>query len=186
MNDNEFITSVRKTLTEATDTVQEIVKKAAEIDAKINSGEYTQKKIDELMFEKHNVKRELEEAKKSGLNAAKAIVKAYREEIERADQLSPAEITDDVKLLSVGVPLRKRDIDGMLERNAGNRTMTQIILRYANDHNIDVEARYIDTHNHAQSVEQVNNVLGYYEKWMDRGNAYEMIGKFFPDGCLNG
>ncbi len=179
MNDQTFVNAVVDALKEATDNVQTLAKKRDEIDAEIKSGKYSRAGVSELMDKAWSIKREIQAAKDSGFAAARAIIADYKAEIEREDQLNPADLTDDIKLLSMGVPLLKRDIMGLLERNAGNRTMTQIILRYAKEHDIDTGMIYHNTADHARAVEQYWNILPYYEKWMDTDRAYDMLNKFF-------
>jgi len=179
MNDVTFSAAVVDSLTETTDKVQGLVKKAAEIDTEIKSGKYSPAGVTELRNRAYSIRREIDTAKEAGFTAARAIVNGYAAEIEKADRLDPAEITDDVKLLTAGVPLLKRDIIGMLERNADNRTMTQVILRYAKEHNIEVGAAYVDTSEHARNVENVNGIISIYERWIDKDNAYEMLKKMF-------
>ena len=46
------------------------------------------------------------------------------------------ELTEDAKLLGVGVTLSAEDIAAMFDRNAGNPTMEHLICRYADQHGI--------------------------------------------------
>ena len=62
---------------------------------------------------------------------------SYIAELRDEDELDPTKLTDDVRLLNSGVKMTSRDIKAMLKRNSDNRTMLQVILRYADEHNIE-------------------------------------------------
>jgi len=68
----------------------------------------------------------------------------------------------------------------MLKRNATNRTMVQIIMRYANEHNIDTgSVYYIAGQEERQTAQNLETILFYYKNWIDKPEAKKMLDKFF-------
>ena len=72
------------------------------------------------------------------------------------------------------------EIANILKRNAGNRTMTQIVLRYAKEHNIDTGGTYyIGGQQEEETARGLDTIISYYAKWIDKPNAKDMLTKFF-------
>ena len=101
--------------------------------------------------------------------------------MQRLDALNPAELTDDFKLLNGGVTLNAQDVRFMLERNTKNCTMSQAILRYAKEHDIDVQGvSYID---HAEEINNAKSIPGtvalYVDRWMHTADAMNILKQMF-------
>lgn len=179
--DENIIQTVYETLDARTDDIIGMGVACKEIEKKINSGRYSQKTIDNELTPKLNeLQDSYEKACINALDEAKSLVSKFREDNARANQLNPAELTDDVKLLQSGIILKPRDIEGMLERNVGNRTMTQVILRYAEENKIALgRTYYTGGQEEEETARSLDNILYYYARWINKPNAKEMLNKFF-------
>lgn len=146
----------------------------------IKSGRFTQQALrDELYPKRDSLNREIDGAKREAIDAARKMIAEYREENQRAQRLDPAELTDDVKLMQPGIKLLRRDIEAILERNANNRTMTQLALRYAKDNGIDMGGTmYTGGSVEEATAQKLENVLFYFEKYLGRKDAIQMLDRF--------
>lgn len=179
--DNNITQTVYETLDSCTDDIIGMGVACKQIEEKINSGRYSQKTIDnELKPELETMKKKHRKACDDALNEARSLISQFREDNAKANQLNPSELTDDVKLLQSGIVLKPRDIEGMLERNADNRTMTQIILRYAQENKIDTGHNYfIGGQQEEETARSLDNIIYYYKNWIDKPNAKRMLDRFF-------
>ena len=179
--DNNITQTVYETLDAKTDDIIGMGVACKQIEEKINSGRYSQKTIDnELKPKLQAMQNNQREACKNALDEARSLISQFREDNAKANQLNPAELTDDVKLLQSGIILKPRDIEGMLERNASNRTMTQIILRYAEENKIGIDRTYyIGGQEEEETAKALDNVIYYYKNWIDKPNAKAMLNRFF-------
>lgn len=108
-----------------------------------NDSKYTPKYIhDELMPKIGKIKREMADRKAMAHDRIQSMCDGYITELMDEDELDPSKLTDDVRLLNSGVKLNQRDIKAMLKRNSENRTMTQLILRFADEHGIETDGTY--------------------------------------------
>lgn len=179
----DMINNVYNTLKTST---AELHKKIAEYNALkekeksgIYSREYLEKNVRPKMAE---LKREIERDKAAAISGAKGIVAAYQDELRDKDNLHPEDITEDAKLFTAGIKLKRRDIEAILARNQDNATMTQIALRYAEENGVDLgrDKKYYYGHQaEIQEAEGVTGAVSYYDRWIDKPNAGEMLNKFF-------
>ena len=178
---DNIVQNVYDALKADTEDIGKIVVRRDELEDAIKSGKYTPQALrDEIYPERDNLRGQVAGKREAAINKAKGLVQQYRQEAADLDNLDPAELTDDVKLLQTGVALLPRDIQGILERNKGNRTMTQIVLRYAQEHNIDVGGlTYVGGQQEKQTADNLDTLIDYYSRWIDKRNAGEMLDKFF-------
>lgn len=108
---------------------------------------------------------------------AKKMCDAYSVEIEAADALNPAEMTDDVKLLNCGVALSENDLRQIATRNQSNSTMCKLVMRYAQQHNMNIGMQYVGFTAERDAVSNLRAVTDtlfqpekytYIEKTFDR------------------
>lgn len=123
----DVVTDLENRTTELAPTVADVAK----LEADLKSNRYSAQAIKEEIMPKLDAARnKIKAAKDEANKAVAAMVNAYITDLQRLDALNPAELTDDFKLLNGGVTLNAQDIQFMLERNAKNRSMAQLILRY--------------------------------------------------------
>lgn len=94
---------------------------------------------DELMPKIGKIKREMADRKAMAHDRIQSMCDGYITELMDEDELDPSKLTDDLRLLNSGVTLTQRDIKSMLNRNSDNRTMIQLILRFADQHGIETD-----------------------------------------------
>lgn len=166
------------------DSTEKIVKAATErdaLEAKIKEGRYSSQALRDEIYPRADVLRaRVRDDITDALATAHGLVKEYEADIATMNDLDPAEITDDIKLLQAGVPLLPNDIKAILRRNSTNRTMTQIALRYAQEHNIDTGGTfYIGGEAERETAKNLHNMIDLYAKYLDRQDGPEMLDRFF-------
>lgn len=158
---NRISAEVRRCLDEAERMRQHMMHLEEQARDNKYSAEYKQIFAEQARQERKNIERITEDGKK----ACRAICEEYAAELRDVDALRGADINDDMKLLQCGLNLSQNDIRAMLNRNSSNRTMTQLILRYAEDNGIDSGVRYIGN---KPKIDKVNSAMSAVEvalKW---------------------
>lgn len=163
--EENIMSSIVSDLEARTNELAPIIEKAAKLDADIKSGRYSQTTIkDDLLPARDEVRAQIRNAQEAAKQAVVEKINAHITDLERLDALDPAELTDDCKLLSSGIPLNESDIRFMLERNAKNRSMSQIIIRYAREHDIKCDAAYLD---HSEAIRNARAFPALANRWID-------------------
>ena len=174
----DVVTDLETRTTELAPTVADVAK----LEADLKSNRYSAQAIKEEIMPKLDAARnKIKAAKDEANKAVAAMVNTYITDLQRLDALNLAELTDDFKLLNGGVTLNAQDIQFMLERNAKNRSMAQLILRYAKEHDIDVQGvSYID---HSAEINNAKNIPGtvalFVDHWMHTADAMNMLKQMF-------
>ena len=172
--------TVYNALEARTDEIAKVVTEREALTEKINSNRYTTEVLNREMYpKKEELTRKLRSMSYEALQEAKNLIEEYKAEVQKKNDLNPEEITDDIKLLQPGIVLTARDIIGIVERNKGNKTMEQIAIRYAQEHKIETGLYYHGMAEEMQTAKNIEGLLIYYERWIDKPNAKEMLRKFF-------
>lgn len=181
--DNNIFQTVFDSLEADTTELDKLRTEYAALEAKIKEGRYSDQTLAKEIYPKRDaLRRQISDSSARAIEKAKGIVNQYRQEAERLDDLDPAAITDDIKLLQAGIPLLPRDINAILERNKGNRTMTQLALRYAEEHGVEVNVHYVGGQAEKENADSLDGIISYYARWIDKDNAHNMLRKFFNVG----
>lgn len=131
--------SVVDLLNERADAVGKLVVKRDELERDIKSGRFSAAAVAEMQNKLMDVRVGISQAKDETRRAVAQLVNQHVAELVKADALNPDELNEaDMKLLNSGLPLTKRDLSVMLERNQDNATMTQTVLRWARAHDVDM------------------------------------------------
>ena len=164
-----------------TDMVEMLVKEHEKIAEKIKSGKYSADYVaKQLSPADVEIRAKITEAKRSAISGAMEIVEAYEDTLRTADDLNPADITDDAKLFHVGVKLTVRDVEAILSRNKDNATMTQLALRYAEEHGIKVGKVFTSSYEKKKNeIEGLKYAIESYGKWIDTKDAKVVLNKYF-------
>lgn len=179
-----FAVKVYQNLRHSAEELRPKKQEIQELLGEIDSGRYSQKAIKEnLKPTADAMKIALEKAGHDAIQRAKALVDQHRADVEASESLDPAELNDDMKLLSTGL-LRANDIETLLSRNADNRTMSVLIQRYAQDHGIEISqearTRLGTEHNAAlEEISAVKTAVEAFEKWICEKDAIRILNKFF-------
>lgn len=175
-----IVSDVYDVLRERTREANQVREELTAVEEKIDSEKYSKLGVSELQLERNALKQKINGICNSALIESNKIVSDYQEQLRNEDCLNPSELTDDVRLLSAGIPLLPRDVKAILERNKNNRTMTQLALRYAKEHDLDIGAQYIGNQEKIEAAEGVNYAANVYTShWMKTDMAEEMLDKLF-------
>ena len=178
--ENNITETIYRTLETRTDEIMETVNQRNELIDAIKSGKYSRQETEKMNRQRDTLRQKINADVDRAFKETQGILNQYRTEVANMNRLDPAELTDDVKLLSDGIILNARDIEGMLERNSENRTMVQIILRFAKEHNIDIgRTYYIAGQEEQKLANSLEEIARLYQKWMSKSNGKEMLDKFF-------
>lgn len=179
--DNNIARTVYDTLATHTEEIGRLVAERDALDAKIKSGRYSEDTVTKDFLPKWRELRDRAvDATDEAIKEALSLVDQYRQDVAKINNLDPAELTDDLKLLQPGITLLPGDIQGILKRNSDNRTMTQIVLRYAQEHNIDTGGViFVGGQQEREGADNLAATVQYFRKWMGQPNAREMLDKFF-------
>jgi hypothetical protein len=173
----DFYNQINNVTKNGLKTLQELSAQIVNIREKIESGKYSNGYVrTELIPQKDSLKRQMEDVRYKTNTEVQKICAEYTDELRAQDDLDPSLLTDDVKLLKAGVKLTKRDITAMLNRNAGNHTMTQLILRYCKENDIDAGVHYMGNRPIIDNVAMVPYTVETALKWSDRqSTVYERL-----------
>lgn len=177
----KMICDVYTSLKNDTESLTKKLKELEELEKLEKSGIYSLQYVNNHLRPKiFELRREIEQDKRAAVASAKGIVAVYQDKLRDADNLHVEDLTEDAKLFTAGIKLRARDIEAILRRNAGNATMQQIALRYAEENGVDLGRRhYIGHQAEIQEAGGVSRAIDYYSRWVDQPNALAMLDKFF-------
>ena len=114
------------------------------------------------------------ELRSEGKMSVESLCSSYERELTEADSIKGSELTDDARLLSLGM-LDKRDLETMLKRNDNNRTMTQLICRYAKKNDIDLGVQYVGNDDIITSLKSFPYVTETVLKWSNNPSVYNQL-----------
>ena len=162
--------------------VEQLRGEEARAEAAIRSGCYSRAHVEGILKPGLAVLREQIDARaRAARDAVERLLSDYVEAARREDQLRAEDMTADAALFQAGIELREQDLRDILERNAGNRTMTQLALRYAQTHGICLGLNYRSARDEA--VELAEAVRGtmrtYLNHWLRTDRAREMLSALF-------
>lgn len=182
--DNNIVQSVFDSLEADTNEINKTRSEYAAIEKKIKEGRYSNQTLQKEIYPKRDeLKRKVSDASARAIKKAHDMVATYRADAEALSDLDPSAITDDVKILQAGVTLTARDIQAIINRNPDNRTMIQIALRYAKEHNIDMKGTYyIGGQQEKETANNLDGIVDYYARWIDKENNLDMLNRFFNVG----
>lgn len=179
--DKNIVKTVYTTLQKRADEIGKAVAEQDKLEEKIKSGRYSRQTLNAEIYPKRDtLRQEIRSSTDNAVKEAKALIEQYRKDADALNDLDPAELTDDIKLLQAGIPLLPRDIQAIIKRNSGNRTMLQLTLRYAEEHNIDTGGTfYVGGQKEKECADTLDGLLYYVAKYLDQPDAKQMIDKFF-------
>ena len=179
----DVVNEVYSGLKEATTEVQKIVAEQNDLEKRVKGGRYSAETVqNEIKPRIDDLKRKTKSLSEQAIADAAALVSKYRDEIEERYCLDPEELNDDIKLLQAGIPLSVRDVQAILRRNANNRTMTTLCVRFAEQHDLKIEHSYTferELKAARDTADALDQVLTYYPRWIGTDRAFTMLDKFF-------
>lgn len=119
--------------------------------------------------------------KNSVQNDCKKILDQRRTQLVAGRRLRGEDVNDDAKLFNLGIVLPVEEVEAIFDRNAGNHTMQRLCQMYANQHDLKMNQRVIQDRDTEDLNGLENTSILFVDHWIDRGNAFEMLNKFFPE-----
>ena len=176
-----IVDTVYNTLESHTEEIGKVIAERDALEEKIKSNRYTPQVLKEEVYPKRDeLRRKITSMCDAAFTEANSHIAQYRADTADSNRLDPSQLTDDVKLLQPGIKLNAADIQGMIKRNEGNRTMLQIILRYAEDNGIDTGGTlYVGGQQEEETARNLEGIMYYYKNWIDKPNAKDMLNRFF-------
>lgn len=105
-----------------------------------------------------------------------AYCKKYMDELEKSEALNPEDLTEDAKFLHDGIPLKKADLEAMIERNLTNDTMLRLIADYCQKHNVaDINMHYLGSKGIRKVIESVPEVAGTVFRHHDKPSVTKQL-----------
>lgn len=83
------------------------------------------------------LQEELEELHREYLREVRARVEKYKEDVAKRECLDSSKLTEDAAFLSGAYQLKASDLDDLMKRNKGNRTMERLIYGYATERGLE-------------------------------------------------
>lgn len=124
------------------------------------SGHITSEKLyKDIQPKMTDLKVEMSSIKDRVLIKAQGITAQIKQDDATADRLDPSELTADAELLNGSQHLTQSDVEGIIARNPGNKTMKQMAIRYAQEHGIHVNYVYEPTKTDTASIDGAVNLL---------------------------
>lgn len=173
----EFYNEINEITKEGIKTLQELTSQMKDIDADIKSGKYSYDHVEKKLRPKmKELSKQIDDTRYEANRRAQRLCDEYQDELRAQDDLDPSLLTDDVRLLQAGVKLTQRDIKAMLNRNADNHTMTQVILRYCKENDIDTGGvHYMGNKYTIRNVDAMRSNVDVSLKWSERPTVYEKL-----------
>ncbi len=180
MTKKEFFEEIKSIV----DTKRELCEMARQelrvLEEKKRSGDYSDKHIWEVTDPAiAKAKKEIDDHKAS----AKDLVRSMAEKVKRSnherDLLRGEDLTDDARLLQGDLPLTADDVQGIIDRNAGNRTMLLLAHRYAEQKGLQVHSTYLRATAENQAIDTVcadiDRVISYFGDDAHCGKVYDAV-----------
>ncbi|SFB86816.1 hypothetical protein [Butyrivibrio sp. YAB3001] len=117
-----------------------------------------------------SLSKEIESIKENVRKESKRLSELKKKEVKANEVIKPEELTEDAKLLQNGLILKENDIAGILERNSNNRTMTQLAIRYANEHNLKIDKMYLP--DDTSIYDSANGAISKIADWLADEDKY--------------
>lgn len=132
------------------------------------------------------IDRKIEKVRDECEAQAREMIEQRLEELDTADVLRPEQLNDDCELLRFDW-LTQKDIDELARRNTSNPTVSRMIARYAEGHNLTVPmpdyiVEQVNSRNEAEAMQEVVRVG---VKWIgDPKRGQSVLDRLFEQvGC---
>ena len=192
---SNIVQSVYEALFNATKSVEPMRVEIEKLKGEISSGNYSARVNDEKLTKIADKQRQIRQIAEETLREITMRVKEHCETLRGLDDLNADDLTDDMRLLNAGVKLTERDLIAMLMRNANNRSMKQIILRWVAENGVDLH-RYVAENNiplevivfanHGQQINEAEGLVDtsrmFIDHWLNTSSNFAMLERFFVTG----
>ena len=176
---------VKSFLKERTEELKKDAEELGQIEAGMRAGKYSQEDLLKRGVKERydELKRQIRRREDQTAEEARQLVRQYQKEVRSKEALDPEEVNKkDLKILNSGIELNEKDLVSMLDRNQGNRTMTQTVFRFAKKNGIELPAKYVSSEKEAKEAEAVFSAIdSYCGNWIGTGDAGKILDRFFPN-----
>lgn len=153
MNNKQFYDELTKRVKNHLGTLRDLHAEMKATEAKSKDTKYSEGYRKQHADKAWKLRQDIARALKTAENDVAALNRQFADELRGLDALDPAQLTDDARLLTSGLPLTEKDYRAILQRSEGNRTMQQLTLRSAKEKGIDLGVVYVPSSRAAQDVE---------------------------------
>ena len=173
----DFYDALTETVSQNITALREATADLHAMETKKRSGKYDPKYIRERIDpEILRLKKMIQALSDDSKATVLGLCDTYKKQLADEDCLKSSDLTSDVNLLNAGVKLQRRDLEAMLTRNEGNRTMTRIILQYADQNKIDMGGiHYTGNDETIQLIDSVPYTAEIVTKWHSRPDVYDRL-----------
>lgn len=179
MTNSEFFNQIVESVRDSANRINKVEDRIANTKRQISSGVFVADYIKtELEPELKRLQKKLLSEKDTATELVRKKCDEYIEELKAEEALNPAHLNDDIKLLQAGVSLTERDMKALLARNEGNSTMTQILLRYAGEHDIRTDVHYIGNQ---QTIRLINGLAESAQIALKWSQNYQVFDRLLGD-----
>ena len=176
MKRREYLARIRDQVDQGYMDYQKKMKEYEKLRANRENGKYSYEYLTTTIIPKMNLlKREMDDIQYHVNVFVRSITEMRKESLKDFDRIRPEELTEDVKLLQGGLILEERDVQGIIDRNPGNRSMVQLALRYAEQHGMRIKADYASAQSMKQSYDAISGSVATVVKWYDSPKDYQRI-----------
>lgn len=184
---SEYYDDITRQIRAGVTKIADLTAKRNTLDKMIKSGNFAGQKLHELNKELTATRVEISRERENQLDTVKAMCSEFTEALRKEDDLNPKDIVSgDLELLKNFNILTDRDLRSMIDRNKGNRTMTQLILRTCREHgnrDLKLGIMYQGNNNIIQNVDilpSIAKTIFRYDDGMEGGAGYvynEILGE---------
>lgn len=130
-----FVTRLHKEIEHRTMEIRELARERETLQDDLRGTQYSAEyKAETIRPRLKTLDIAIRKEKEALSRQAEAMINEEAENIRRRYTVRPKELTNDIKLLELGI-VSERDLDEMIERNRGNYTMMQYIARWVDNYN---------------------------------------------------
>ena len=142
-----------------------------------NRRKYSVEHINKVLEpQRRDLRRKINDAADLAKIEVEKLTAAYIAELEADNLLDGSAMTDDARLLSVGVKLRDTDLEKMFDKHNGNYTMQRLVADYAEQNGIRIR-RTVEYPNGSliQTVKNVPYIANKSVGWHTRPEFYDQF-----------
>lgn len=179
----EFYKAVMELLKDAALKKRETARQIEAVTKKIDSGDYSEKRIAELQRERAALTKSLRDIDYFALKELNELIEDVKRGLNAEVALNGSDVTDDTKLLAFN--LTEREVVGLLEKNLKNPTMTQLILKYANERGLKLGLTYAGNKKELNALNGLPAVvetalrqyknLSFIDRVFDENNSFKAL-----------
>ena len=140
---------------------------------KIDSGNYSEKRIAELRDELHTAEQQFELIDREAMQTLGDLLTDIRGELAAEMALNGADITADAQLLPFN--LSEQELVTLLRKNEKNPTMVQLILKHAKERGLDLGIHFIGNTEELAALEDLEYAIQTGLKWFRNDNFFDRV-----------